>query len=39
MTSDNEKSHVVFELCRFELDEEDYMSFSQPSTKVPRNEK
>jgi hypothetical protein len=39
MTSDYEESHVVFQVCRFELDEEDEMSISQPSTKVPRNEK
>ncbi len=39
MTSDHEESHVVFQVCMFELDEKDEMSFSQPSTKVPRNEK
>jgi hypothetical protein len=39
MTSDHEESYVVFQVYRFESDEEDEMSFNQPSTKVPRNEK
>jgi hypothetical protein len=39
MTRDHEESHVVFQVCRFELDDEDEMSFNQPLTKVPRNKK